>query len=244
MRRPVLFLATLLVAPALATGAAASPPAATGPAGVPVATAAPGADAGAAAPTIAPEAYALAPFRWRAAATPQRIVVARNEWGDLRVRTADRGGLVVGAMIQRIGTAGDELEVRVDERADRVVVEVVPLVPAPRGRVDLTVMVPAGRLLEAETRDGLAEVKYKGRVVARSRAGAITVVAPGPASAASESGSITARLTGLDWSEPPSFRSGSGDVALWVPEGADRARLRAESAGGAVRVATYALPRR
>lgn len=149
-------------------------------------------------PRAAPEVFELDSFLWRAEAeeTPQAVVLATNEWGDLRVRTADRGGLVVSAMVQKIGSTRDELEVRVDESADTVVVEVVPLVAEPRGRVDLTLMVPAGKRLEATTRDGLAEIKYRGEVVARSRGGEVTVQAAERASAQSETGSVTVQVAG------------------------------------------------
>jgi hypothetical protein len=119
--------------------------------------------------------FKLDAFRWRAEATPQTVIVATNEWGDLRVRTAQRGGLVVSAMIQKIGTTRDELEIRIEEAAEKVVVRVVPLVKKPRGRVDLTLIIPPGKRLEGTTRDGLAEVKYKGAAVVRTRGGNVLI---------------------------------------------------------------------
>jgi len=119
-----------------------------------------------------------------------------------------------------------------------VVVQVVPLVARPRGRVDLTLMVPPGKRLEGTTRDGLAEIKYRGDVLARTRGGDILVETPAHASARSESGSITAKLSGEAWRQPLSFTSGSGDVTLWVPEDASP-ELRVESVHGDVRVIPY-----
>lgn len=138
--------------------------------------------------------YGIEPFRRRFAATPQAAVVARNDWGDLRVRTAAQGGLVVSAMIQRIGSAEAELEVRIEESAERVLVEVVPRVATPRGRVDLTLLVPPGKRFEGETRDGLVEVKYRGEVGASSRGGAITIETLARAHAESVSGAVVVRL--------------------------------------------------
>lgn len=119
--------------------------------------------------------FKLDAFRWRAAETPQGVIVATNEWGDLRVRTAQRGGLIVSAMIQKIGTTRDELEIRIEEAAEKVVVRVVPLVRKPRGRVDLTLIIPPGKRLEGTTRDGLAEIKYKGAAVVRTRGGNVLI---------------------------------------------------------------------
>lgn len=176
------------------------------------------------------EAFELDSFRWRAEATPQGAILATNEWGDLRVRTAQRGGLVVSAMIQKIGTAKDELEVRVQESAETVVVTVVPLVAEPRGRVDLTLIIPPGKRLEGATRDGLAEIKYKGDVVARSRRGNLLIETPGHASARSETGGITAKLSGKTWHQALSFASDSGDITIWLPEDANLV-LRAATGG-------------
>ncbi|HEX9943350.1 MAG TPA: hypothetical protein VGG03_15130 [Thermoanaerobaculia bacterium] len=178
--------------------------------------------------------FKLDSFRWRAEATPQGVISATNEWGDLRVRTAQRGGLVVSAMIQKIGTTRDELDIRIDETAETVVVRVVPRVAAPRGRVDLTLIVPPGKRLEGTTRDGLAEIKYKGDVVARTRRGNVLIETSGHASARSETGGITAKLSGNAWQQALSFASGSGDITIWLPEDANLV-LRAAT-GGAIDV--------
>lgn len=185
-------------------------------------------------PRTSGEAFQLDSFRWRAEATPQEVIVATNEWGDLRVRTAQRGGLVVSAMIQKIGTTRDELEIRVEEAADKVVVRVVPRVAKPRGRVDLTLIVPPGKRLEGATRDGLAEIKYRGDVVARTRRGSILIETSGHASAQSETGGITAKLSGKSWQQALSFASGSGDITIWLPEDSNLV-LRA-AAGGEIDV--------
>lgn len=147
-----------------------------------------------AASVAAAEPFELEAVRHRFATTPQATIVARNDWGDLRVRTAARGGLVVAAMVQRIGTEEDELELVIEEVGDAVVVDVVPRVARPRGRVDLTLIVPAGKRFEGATRDGLVEVKYRGPVEVRTRRGSITVETEAVARAESESGDVTVRL--------------------------------------------------
>ncbi|HEX7180316.1 MAG TPA: hypothetical protein VF756_00630 [Thermoanaerobaculia bacterium] len=185
-------------------------------------------------PRTSDEAFELDSFRWRAEETPQSAILATNEWGDLRVRTAQRGGLVVSAMIQKIGTTRDELEILVEEAAETVVVRVVPRVAKPRGRVDLTLIIPPGKRLEGTTRDGLAEIKYKGDVVARTRGGNVLIETSAHASASSETGGITAKLSGKAWQQALSFASGSGDISIWLPEDANLV-LRAAT-GGAIEV--------
>jgi hypothetical protein len=111
-------------------------------------------------------------------------------------------------------------------------------VARPRGRVDLTLIVPPGKRLEGTTRDGLAEIKYRGDVLARTRGGDILVETPAHASARSDTGSITAKLSGAAWRRALSFTSGSGDVTLWLPAGASP-ELRVESLHGDARVIPY-----
>lgn len=185
-------------------------------------------------PRTSDEIFELDSFRWRAEGTPQGVVIATNEWGDLRVRTAHRGGLVVSAMIQKIGTTRDELEIRVEEAAETVVVRVVPRVAEPRGRVDLTLIVPPGKRLEGTTRDGLAEIKYNGDVVVRTRRGNVLIETPAHANAHSETGGITAKLSSNAWRQALSFTSSSGDITVWLPEDANLL-LRATT-GGAIDV--------
>jgi hypothetical protein len=187
-------------------------------------------------PQTSEEVFKLDSFRWRAEVTPQGVIIATNEWGDLRVRTAQRGGLVVSAMIQKIGTTKDELEISIEESAETVEVRVVPRVAEPRGRVDLTLIIPPGKRLEGATRDGLAEIKYKGDVVARTRGGNVLIETPAHASAHSETGGITAKLSGNAWQQALSFASGSGDITIWLPEDANLVLRTA--AGGAPPVET------
>lgn len=183
-----------------------------------------------AAAETAAEHFELDSFQWRGDIAGRDIVRATNEWGDLRTRTADRGGLVVSAMIQNIGTTRDEFEIRIDETGDPVVVEVVPQVPEPRGRVDLTLIIPPGKRLQGTTRDGLAELKYAGDIAARTRGGDIFVKTAAHASAESETGAISARLSGGRWRDPVSLASGSGDITVGLPGDADLA-LNIDTAG-------------
>ena len=145
---------------------------------------------------LAAPRFELEPFRRRFAATPQAEIAAANRFGDLRVRTAARGGLVVSAMVQKIGWREDELEIRIEENFERVLVEVVPRVPRPRGRIDLTLLIPPGKRFAGTTGDGLVEIKYGGDVVARTQSGAITVDGAATADARSESGAVVVRLAG------------------------------------------------
>ena len=86
--------------------------------------------------------------------------------------------------------------------------------------------------LEVATRDGVAEVKYKGDVVVRTVGGAVTLLTPGHASVETSSGDVEAKLTAKGWERPVTIASDSGDVTLWLPTDA-AATLEAEAGGGA-----------
>ena len=190
-------------------------------------------------PAVAPhptqyeeETFELDSFRWRGDISGSRLVTATNAWGDLRTRTSDRGteDLIVSAMIQKIGTKRDEFEIRIEPATEAVAVTVVPIVAEPRGRVDLTLLIPPGRRLEGTTLDGLAELKYKGDVAARTRGGRIVVRTPAHAQASSESGDIIAQLSAGGWRDPVSLTSDSGGVTVLLPADSNLV-LRASSPG-------------
>jgi hypothetical protein len=191
-----------------------------------------GACAGSPGPAAVDESFELDSFRAAEDIGERSTVVAVNEWGDLRTRTSERAtpALIVSAMIQKIGTRQDEFEIRIRHGTDATTVDVVPLVAEPRGRVDLTLLIPPGRRLEATTRDGLAELKYKGDITAQSRGGHIAISTPAHARARSETGDITVKLSGGNWRSPLSFTSASGDIKVIVPANADLL-LRARTQG-------------
>ena len=97
-------------------------------------------------------------------------------------------------------------------------------------RPNFQVIVPPGKRLEATTGDGLAEIKYKGDVVARTRGGDVVLETPAHASVASETGRIDAKLAAAAWERPQSLVSRGGDVTVWLRQDANAA-LRSISSG-------------
>ena len=165
--------------------------------------------------------FELDHFRWRGDITGSGTVIATNEWGDLRIRTTHRGEMAVSAVIQKIGTTEDEFEIHIEPTAGQVEVDVASLTAQPGGRVDLTLFVPPGLVLEARTLDGLAEIKYSGDIDVQTRGGQILITSAQTARAKSVSGDVVIRLDGNDWPAPFAFESASGDITLSVPEDAN-----------------------
>jgi hypothetical protein len=172
-------------------------------------------------------------FDWEAepelARAVKRIVV-RNDYGDVRARSAGGGPLNVHAVIQRLGSAPD-VGVNVERHGEALSVTVV----APPGRqavseerpaktavdrVDLVVYVPEGAVLEATTLRGIVEAKrLKGPVEAETLDGEIRVDAAGAVRARSSSGSITVVLGNATAASLIETRTGTAWVSLL--EGSD-----------------------
>jgi hypothetical protein len=147
-------------------------------------------------------------FDWQAEASLARAVkrlVVRNDYGDVRARSAGDGPLLVHAVIQRLGS-GPDIGINVERHGEALSITVV----APPGReavseerpaktsvdrADLVVYVPVGAALEATSLRGIVEArKIKGPVEAETLDGEIRVDSEGAVRARSVAGSITAVL--------------------------------------------------
>ena len=181
-------------------------------------------------------------FDWEAepglARSVKRLVV-RNDYGDVRARSAGDGPLLVHAVIQRLGS-GPDIGVNVERHGEVLSVTVV----APPGRravseerpaktavdrADMVVYVPEGALLEATTLRGIVEARrLKGPVEAETLDGEIRVDAAGAVRARSSSGSITVVLDKAAAASLIETRTGTAWLSL--KEGSDY-RLIVEPGG-------------
>lgn len=191
--------------------------------------------------------FSLAPYEWEGRVSDGETVAISNPFGDLRVRSSIAGRVVVTGAIQRF--AGDDRDIRVvvdDTRGElRIAVEEVDL-PAgsaqPRtergangrfdGRIDMALLLPHSAVLEAETLDGLLELKsYTGPASLTTRAGRITALTPTAISARSESGAITVRFRATSWDRQARVSTRTGPIVIALPAAADlavQARTRGE----------------
>lgn len=181
-------------------------------------------------------------FDWEAepdlARAVKRIVV-RNDYGDVRARSAGDGPLLVHAVIQRLGS-GPDIGVNVERHGEALSVTVV----APPGRqavseerpaktavdrADMVVYVPEGAALEATSLRGIVEARrLKGAVEALTLDGEIRVDAAGAVRARSSGGSITVVLGNAAAASLIETRTGTAWVSL--AEGSDY-RLIVEPGG-------------
>jgi hypothetical protein len=181
-------------------------------------------------------------FDWEAepdlARAVKRIVV-RNDYGDVRARSAGDGPLLVHTVIQRLGS-GPDIGVNVERHGEALSVTVV----APPGRqavseerpaktavdrADMVVYVPEGATLEATTLRGIVEARrLKGSVDAETLDGEIRVEAAGAVRARSSGGSITAVLG--DATTPSLIETRTGTAWVSLLEGSDY-RLIVEPGG-------------
>jgi hypothetical protein len=154
-------------------------------------------------PAAEPPGYKLEAFRWSGELAAGMRVQASNGHGDLHVRESADGTLLVSAMIQKIGSDADEFDVRIERGADALAVQVVPRVPAPQGRVDVTLMVPDRHAVELETDAGDIQVgEFDGAVRAHSRGGNISAMRVRSLAAQADAGSIAVALRGKRFRAP------------------------------------------
>jgi hypothetical protein len=182
-----------------------------------------GADDGAGAQPGADEAsqYRLEAFRWSGALERGATLVARNDYGGLHVQESADGTLLVSAMIQKIGGGAEELAVDVRPGEAGVEIDVQALVAEPRGRVDVTLMVPDGRAVDVATTDGDIRIQeYGGPVRARSARGSISAMRVRALDARADAGGVSVALHGRRF-RAPILLSGAGDVEVLVNEEAD-----------------------
>lgn len=194
-------------------------------------------------PAVArPDGWTLERFHWEGAIGERHHLELINAYGDIRTREAGDDRVEVVANLQRHRDDPWEPRVEVHEGGAQLLVEVRYGDPeaaaeegvdwaARRGRVDVTVLVPAGVSVRATTTDGLAEVKgIEGAVEVASNSGDVVISATGPVRASTGRGGISVLLRSTDWQGETSLETGTGDVSVWLPPDAD-ARVSAATTG-------------
>lgn len=157
-----------------------------------------------------------------------RTIVLDNPYGEIQVRQTQAGAIAIQGVEQRIGETPRTARIEWFEEDTRQGVRIRyaehdPETPAnPRlGRVDLYAFVPPGLRVELRSDFGAIVVRrIDDEVVARSRAGSITVAARGAMDLESTEGQVRAWTMSADWSGPVRLVAGGGvlvDVPLFLP---------------------------
>lgn len=162
--------------------------------------------------------------------SPIRTIEVRNDFGDIRARLAPDRRLDMLAVVQRLDAGPDHLGFTVERRGSSVALTVAyppgrvkdgePDPPkASYDRLDLTVFVPEGVVLGAQTLRGMIEGRgLKSDVNAATRDGSLFVATSGTLQARTEGGEITAALGKTHGSRPLVLQSVSGKIlALLAP---------------------------
>lgn len=150
-------------------------------------------------------------FRWEGPISADPDFRIDNPYGDIRVRTTGRGHVAVTAQVQQFGNEKLDIEITGDAASTIVVVSSVP---KPRGRVDVTVLLPAGKKLSATTDSGLAELKYRGDIEVKTQSGRIFLKTGGHVQAYSQSGNIDLALARQNPVWPVNLQT-NGDISAW-----------------------------
>lgn len=181
------------------------------------------------------------PFQWSGELREGRTLEVRGISGSIRAERASGGTAEVVAEKTGRSSDYDQVEVRVEERSDRVIVCAVyrperyasdgcDLSDRDSGRtrrgerdirvgVDFVVRVPDGAKLVASQVSGDVEaLGLRADVEASAVSGDVTVSTTGVAEAESVSGSLDIEMGSLDWTRLD-FETVSGDITLRLPEG-------------------------
>lgn len=182
------------------------------------------------------------PFRWSGALERGQVLEVRGISGSITAERASGSAAEVVAEKHGRSSDFDEVEIRVDEQRDGVILcavyhperydtEGCDLDDRDRGRdedwrrereirvdVDFVVRVPEGVELVASQVSGDVEARdLRGDVTASSVSGDVHVSTTGVAEAHTVSGSLDILMGSLDWTRLD-FRTVSGDITLRLPE--------------------------
>jgi hypothetical protein len=173
---------------------------------------------------------------------PVRRLVVRNDYGDIRARFAEDRTLEAWAVVQRLDPAPPGVGFTLERRGSTVALTVA----YPPGRVrdadpnppkhsydrlDVTVFVPEGVALEAQTLRGMVEARgLKSDLRAATLDGEVLVATTGTLHARTESGSITATRPAATDGRLDVVESASGAITVRLPE-SPAVELRVETGG-------------
>jgi hypothetical protein len=164
-----------------------------------------------------------------------------NTWGDIRTRDAGDDQIEIVANIQTHVDDDQALAVRIEPTETGFRIHATRAGAASddggdddaqklRGRLDLTVLVPAGVDVSARTTAGLLELKgVDGDVAGTTTDGRIVLSTSGRARLTTDNGDIQALFKSTDWTGASEFRSVNGEIAVWLPPDASVTALGATS---------------
>jgi hypothetical protein len=160
--------------------------------------------------------------RWTVELPVDSVLKVSNRLGDVRGRSSGDGKLLVVAIIQRFALEQGDADVSIVTKGGEVVVETrYPSAEIRgkdgrlQGRIDLSLLVPAGARMEIETDHGLIEIKGISRdLVARTSSGRLRVTTGRTLTATTESGELRAVLKKATPSQPARLETKGGPLRV------------------------------
>lgn len=190
-------------------------------------------------------------FRWSGRVAAGRTIEVRGILGNIKAEASSSGEAEVLAVKSARRSDPKEVEIRVVEHSDGVIICAVypsgdpnrpnDCRPGPNSHssthnndvnVDFTVRVPQGVRFRGATINGNVETGALGSdVEAMTINGSIKISAAGIARASTINGSIAASLGNANWTSPLEFKTVNGGITLDLPSNLN-AEVRAETLNG------------
>ncbi len=176
--------------------------------------------------------------RWQVELPADSALRVSNRLGDIRARSSGDGKLLVVAIIQRFAPEQTDADVSISTKEGEVVVEThYPSAEIRNedgrlnGRIDLSLLVPAGLEMQVETDHGLIEVKgVKRDLTARTSSGRLRVTTGRRVSAQTGSGELRVVLKNPSVARPARLETKDGPLRVDLLDRPDLS-LRARTAG-------------
>ncbi len=162
-------------------------------------------------------------FSWQGKALPGKTVAIENPFGDIRSRAAEDGHIRLQAIIQKFIPQHDGITF--DIEPVEAGLSIRPRLPRGvslgKGRIDMTLLLPAGTHLDARTTHGGIRIsRFRSRARLRSESGSIKIVTPYAVDAHTGEGAVKARFNAREWNAASRLRSDQGSVEVILAEDA------------------------
>lgn len=189
-------------------------------------------------------------FNWSGKLPTNKLVIVKNEFGDISSRTIKKKSLLVQAIYQQIGDNAPKPDIQINENNGTTEITVkypMHTINNQRGeriaRTDIAIYLPEGIQMQLDTSFGnIKAKKHYSDINATTDNGNISVSTIGKVNLQSHSGNIFLSLKGEKWKGEQQIKSSHGDITLLLPKKLDLELQVSSGQGISSNFETYKIP--